>query len=170
VGDPADEDTQIGPLIDQTQADAITAQIDQAVADGAQVLLRGTADGTLVSPTILTGLSPDSPVLRMELFGPVVLIVPFDGEDEAVTIANDTPFGLSGAVHTADVERGVRIAQRIETGMIHVNDTTINDEPIIAFGGEKQSGMGRLNGESAVEVFTTTKWISIQHGRTRFPF
>lgn len=170
VGDPADPDTQIGPLIDQSQADAITAQVEQAVADGAVALLRGATDGTLVWPTVLTGLREDAPILRTELFGPVVLIVPFDGEDEAVTIANDTPFGLSGAVHTADVERGVRIAHRIETGMIHVNDTTINDEPIIAFGGEKQSGMGRLNGESGVEVFTTTKWISIQHGRTRFPF
>ncbi|MDX6348203.1 MAG: aldehyde dehydrogenase [Streptomyces sp.] len=169
VGDPSDPATQIGPLIDQASADTITAQVDQAVAGGAVALLRGTAEGTLVSPSVLTGLAADAPILRRELFGPVVLIVPFDGEDEAVRIANDTPFGLSGAVHTADVERGIRIAQRIETGMIHVNDSTINDEPLVAFGGEKQSGLGRLNGDSAVEVFTTTKWISIQHGRSQFP-
>lgn len=100
----------------------------------------------------------------------MVLVVEFDGEDEAVRIANDTPFGLSGAVHTADVERGVRFAQRIETGMIHVNDGTIADEPVVPFGGEKNSGVGRLNGESTVDAFTTVKWISIQHGRSRFPF
>lgn len=73
-------------------------------------------------------------------------------------------------MHTGDIERGVRVAQRIETGMIHVNDGTIADEPIVPFGGEKNSGVGRLNGESTVEAFTTVKWISIQHGRSRFPF
>src|SRR2546430_11295545 len=82
----------------------------------------------------------------------------------------DTPFGLSGAVHTADTERGVRVAQRIETGMMHVNDGTIADEPIVAFGGEKHSGVGRLGSESTIETFTTLKWISIQHGRSLFPF
>jgi aldehyde dehydrogenase (NAD+) len=169
VGDPADPGTRIGPLIDQQQVDGLTAAVDQALAAGATALLRGPSEGTLMWPTVLTGIPGDAPILRRELFGPVVLLVPFDGEDEAVRIANDTPFGLSGAVHTADVERGVRVAQRIDAGMVHVNDSTIQDEPLISFGGEKQSGVGRLNGESALEVFTTTKWISIQHGRRRFP-
>lgn len=119
---------------------------------------------------MLTGLAADSPVLQQEIFGPVALIVPFDGEDEAVRIANDTPYGLSGAVHTGDIERGVRIAQRINTGMIHINDGTVHDEPIVPFGGEKHSGSGRLNGESMIEAFTTQKWISVQYGRSRFPF
>lgn len=123
-----------------------------------------------MDPVVLGGLLYYAPILQRELFGPVVLVVPFDGEDEAVRIANDTPFGLSGAVHTADVERGVRVAQRIETGMIHVNDGTIADEAVVPFGGEKNSGVGRLNGESTVDAFTTVKWISIQHGRSRFPF
>ncbi|WP_035850341.1 aldehyde dehydrogenase family protein [Kitasatospora azatica] len=170
VGDPKDPSTQIGPLINSTQADSITAQVDQAVAAGARVLLRGNTVGTLMDPVVLTDLPADSPVLRRELFGPVVLLVPFDGEDEAVALANDTPFGLSGAVHSGSIERGVQVAQRIETGMIHVNDGTIHDEPIVPFGGEKNSGVGRLNGESTVEAFTTVKWISIQHGRSRFPF
>lgn len=170
VGDPGDPATQIGPLINTQQADSLTAQVDQAVADGATVLLRGETVGTLMSPVVLTDLAAEAPILRRELFGPVVLVVPFDGEEEAVALANDTPFGLSGAVHTGDVERGVRVAQRIETGMIHVNDGTIHDEPIVPFGGEKNSGVGRLNGESTVDAFTTVKWISIQHGRSRFPF
>lgn len=100
----------------------------------------------------------------------MALLVVFDGEDEAVRLTNATPYGLSGAVHTRDVERGVRFAQRIETGMMHVNDSTIGDEPLAAFGGEKASGLGRLNGEATVEAFTTQKWISVQHGRSRFPF
>ncbi|WP_280674806.1 aldehyde dehydrogenase family protein [Kitasatospora sp. MAA19] len=170
VGDPKDPATQIGPLINTVQADAITAQVDQAVAAGATALLRGSTTGSLMDPVVLTGLAEDAPILKRELFGPVVLVVPFDGEDEAVRIANDSPFGLSGAVHTADVERGVRVAHRIETGMIHVNGGTIADEPGVPFGGEKNSGIGRLNGESTVDAFTTVKWISVQHGRTVFPF
>ncbi|MEJ8636468.1 aldehyde dehydrogenase family protein [Streptomyces sp. NPDC006475] len=170
VGDPADPATHIGPLINSQQADAVTALVDQTVEAGATALLHGGAEGNLVSPSVLTGIATDSPILGQEIFGPVALIVPFDGEDEAVRIANDTPYGLSGAVHTADIERGVRIAKRIETGMIHINDGTVHDEPIVPFGGEKHSGSGRLNGESMIEAFTTQKWISVQHGRSRFPF
>lgn len=170
VGDPKDPGTHIGPLINAVQADAINAQVDQAIAAGATALLRGVTAGSLMAPTVLTGLAEDAPILQRELFGPVALLVPFDGEDEAVRLANHTPFGLSGAVHTADIERGVRVAQRIETGMIHVNGGTIADEPGVPFGGEKNSGVGRLNGESTVDAFTTVKWISVQHGRAPFPF
>ncbi|WP_405013832.1 aldehyde dehydrogenase family protein [Kitasatospora sp. NBC_01539] len=170
VGDPLDPATDIGPLINTAQADSITAQVDQAVTEGAEVLLRGSTVGTLMDPVVLAGVPHDATILRREIFGPVVVVLPFDGDDEAVTIANDTPFGLSGAVHTGSIERGVALAQRVETGMIHINDGTIADEPIVPFGGEKNSGVGRLNGEATVEAFTTVKWISIQHGRTRFPF
>ncbi|QEU92765.1 aldehyde dehydrogenase family protein [Streptomyces kanamyceticus] len=170
VGDPADPATHIGPLINSSQADAVSAVVDQAVAAGATALLHGGTEGNLVAPSILTDLPADSPVLGQEIFGPVALLLPFDGEDEAVRIANDTPYGLSGAVHTGDVERGVRIAKRVDTGMIHVNDGTVHDEAIVPFGGEKNSGLGRLNGESTVDAFTSQKWISVQHGRSRFPF
>jgi aldehyde dehydrogenase (NAD+) len=170
VGDPADQQTHIGPLINSRQADAVTAMVEQAVESGATALLHGSTDGNLVSPSVLTDIAADSPMLSQEIFGPVALLMPFDGEDEAVRIANETPYGLSGAVHTADIERGVRIAQRINTGMIHINDGTVHDEPIVPFRGEKRSGSGRLNGESMIEAFTTLKWISVQHGRSRFPF
>ncbi|MFF8831708.1 aldehyde dehydrogenase family protein [Streptomyces sp. NPDC015131] len=170
AGDPADPATHLGPLINASQAEAVTTLVDQAVTAGATALLRGTARGNVVTPTVLTGLPDDSPVLTQEIFGPVVMLIPFDGEDEAVRIANDTPYGLSGAIHTGDVERGVRIARRIHTGMIHINDGTVHDEPIVPFGGEKSSGLGRLNGEATIDAFTTYKWISIQHGRSRFPF
>ncbi|MEU6079973.1 aldehyde dehydrogenase family protein [Streptomyces sp. NPDC047108] len=170
VGDPADPGTHIGPLINSLQAEAVSAFVETTVAAGATALLRGSTRGNLVHPTVLTGLPADSPALAQEIFGPVALVVPFDGEDEAVRIANATPYGLSGAVHTGDVERGVRIAHRIDTGMIHINDSTVHDEPIVPFGGEKHSGVGRLNGDSMVEAFTTQKWISIQHGRSTFPF
>ncbi|MFD9485339.1 aldehyde dehydrogenase family protein [Streptomyces sp. NPDC059991] len=170
TGDPADPATDIGPVINNFQADALTSLVDQALAEGATALVRGRTRGSLVEPTVLTGLPEDSPLLRQEIFGPVVLLLSFDGEEEAVRMANDSPYGLSGAVHTANVERGVRFAKRIVTGMIHVNDSTIQDEPLVSFGGEKYSGLGRLNGDSTVEAFTTQKWISVQHGRSLFPF
>src|SRR4051812_10163443 len=133
AGDPRDPETVIGPLINSTQADAVNGVVEQAVREGATVLLRGGVDGNLVEPVVLTGLPADSPVLRQEIFGPVALLIPFDGDEEAVRIANDTPYGLSGAVHTGDIERGVAFAHRIDTGMIHVNDGTVHDEPLVAF-------------------------------------
>ncbi|WP_329560163.1 aldehyde dehydrogenase family protein [Streptomyces uncialis] len=168
TGDPRDPETHIGPVINDFQAEALTNLVDQALTEGATALLHGRTIGNLVEPTVLTGLPDDSPLLRQEIFGPVALLLPFDGEDEAVRIANNTPYGLGGAVHTADTERGVSFARRVETGMFHVNDSTIHDDPMVAFGGEKQSGLGRLNGEATVEAFTTWKWISVQHARPPF--
>ncbi|MGW2029513.1 aldehyde dehydrogenase family protein [Streptomyces sp. NPDC001811] len=170
VGDPRDPETVIGPVINTAQANAVSGTVEQALAEGATALVRGTATNNLVGPTVLTGVPAGSPLLRQEVFGPVVFLVPFEGEEEAVRIVNDTPYGLSGAVHTADVERGVAFAKRIDTGMFHVNDGTVHDEPIVPFGGEKHSGLGRLNGETTLEAFTTVKWISVQHGRSAFPF
>ncbi|MEU6405576.1 aldehyde dehydrogenase family protein [Streptomyces sp. NPDC046985] len=170
VGDPRDPQTVIGPVINCAQASALTGVVEQAVAEGARALLRGEASGTLLSPSVLTDLPADSALLRQEVFGPVAFLIPFDGEEEAVRIVNDTPYGLGGAVHTADVERGVAFARRIDTGMFHVNDGTVHDEPLVPFGGEKHSGLGRLNGEATVDAFTTIKWISVQHGRSAFPF
>ncbi|MFF8709888.1 aldehyde dehydrogenase family protein [Streptomyces sp. NPDC015184] len=170
TGDPRDPETRIGPVINTFRADALTALVDRAIADGATALVRGRTRGNLVEPTVLAGLPEDSPLLSQEIFGPVALLMAFDGEDDAVRIANDTPYGLSGAVHTRDVERGVRFARRVVSGMFHVNDSTVQDDPLVAFGGEKFSGLGRLNGEATVDAFTTQRWISIQHERAVFPF
>ncbi|MGW1004133.1 aldehyde dehydrogenase family protein [Streptomyces sp. NPDC002520] len=170
VGDPRDPETVIGPVLDSRQANAISGTVEQALAEGATALVHGATDGNLVEPSVLTDVPAGSPLLEQEVFGPVVFLVPFDGEEEAVRIVNDTPYGLSGAVHTGDVERGVDFAKQIETGMFHVNDGTVHDEPIVPFGGEKHSGLGRLNGETTLEAFTTVKWISVQHGRSGFPF
>ncbi|EFG64871.1 aldehyde dehydrogenase family protein [Streptomyces sp. SPB074] len=164
TGDPADPATQLGPVIDSFHAEALTALVDEALAEGATPLLRGRTVGNLVEPTILTGLSPHSPLLRQEIFGPVALLVPFDGDEEGLRLTNDTPYGLSSAVHTGDAERGVAFARRVEAGMIHVNGTTMEDDPMAAFGGVKRSGIGRLNGAASVDAFTTQRWISVQHG------
>ncbi|MER7841575.1 aldehyde dehydrogenase family protein [Streptomyces sp. NPDC096040] len=169
-GDPRDPQTIIGPVINSQQAESISATVEQAIAEGATALVHGTTTDNLVEPSVLTDVPAGSELLRQEVFGPVAFLIPFDGEEEAVRLVNDTPYGLSGAVHTGDIERGVSFAKRIDTGMFHVNDGTVHDEPVVPFGGEKHSGLGRLNGETTVESFTTLKWISVQHGRSGFPF
>ncbi|MEV2216873.1 aldehyde dehydrogenase family protein [Streptomyces sp. NPDC050997] len=169
-GDPRDPETVIGPLINSSQADAVSGVVEQAIAEGATALVHGTQTDNLVEPSVLTDVPADSALLQQEVFGPVVFLIPFDGEEEAVRLVNDTPYGLSGAVHTGDIERGVAFAKQIDTGMFHVNDGTVHDEPVVPFGGEKHSGIGRLNGDTTADSFTTLKWISVQHGRSGFPF
>lgn len=170
VGDPKDPTTVIGPVINNRQADALKHLVETGIESGATVALKGKMQGRLIEPTIFTDVTPSMTIAQEELFGPVVCIMPFEKEEEAIELANDTRFGLSGAIHTANIERGVEMAKKVHTGMIHVNDITINDEPIIAFGGEKQSGIGRLNGEWSLDEFTTLKWISIHYGQRQFPY
>lgn len=170
TGDPADPSTVIGPLINTKQVAALESQVEAAISAGARALARGTSEGNVFAPTVLEGVSPGDDVARCELFGPVVLIMQFDDDDQAVRMANDTAFGLSGALHTRDLTRGVRMARQLSTAMVHINDSTIGDEPIIPFGGEGESGIGRLNGQASIEAFTTTQWISVNHGRPTFPY
>ncbi|MDQ0352304.1 aldehyde dehydrogenase (NAD+) [Alkalibacillus filiformis] len=170
VGDPREEDTIIGPLINKRQVETLENTIEKSIEEGAVPLVRGEVKGNVVTPTILTDVSPNMSVANEEMFGPAVAVTTFESDEEAIEIANASDFGLSGAVHTANTERGAELGKRIETGMIHVNDGTINDEPIVAFGGEKMSGVGRLNGSESLEAFTTKKWISIQHKKRQFPY
>lgn len=170
TGDPSDPQTIIGPVINHRQADTLEKLIAQGIEEGAVPLVKGKISGRLVEPTVLVNVKPEMTVAQEELFGPVVCIIPFETEEEAIDIANDTRFGLSGAIHTSNVERGVEMAKKVQTGMIHVNDVTINDEPIVAFGGEKQSGLGRLNGSWSLDEFTTMKWISVNYGQRQLPY
>jgi vanillin dehydrogenase len=170
VGDPRDETTVIGPLIHQKQVDTLQSQIEAGISGGARVLLRGEVDGLLVHPTVLADVTQSMRIAHQELFGPVALLMPFDTDTEAVEIANNSPYGLSGAVHTRNLDRGTQLAKHIHTGMVHVNGTTIADEPAVPFGGEKQSGLGRLNGDASLDAFTTWKWISVHRGRRQYPY
>ncbi|MFF2154985.1 aldehyde dehydrogenase family protein [Paenibacillus chitinolyticus] len=170
TGDPSDPQTIIGPVINNRQAETLEKLIASGIEQGASALVQGKITGRMVEPTVLVNVRPDMAVAQEELFGPVVCIIPFETEADAIEIANDTRFGLSGAIHTSNLERGVEMAKKIHTGMIHVNDVTINDEPIVAFGGEKQSGLGRLNGEWSLDEFTTLKWISVNYKQRKFPY
>ena len=113
--------------------------------------------------TGLDHVTDDMPIAANEIFGPVAAIIRFKDEEEALKIANSKDFGLSGALHTTNIEKGVAFARKVETGMIHINDQTVNDEPNVPFGGEKGSGIGRFNGEFILEEFTSLQWVSLQH-------
>ena len=170
VGDPRKADTDLGPLNSPRQTENYLKQVQRGIDEGATVALRGKAEGNVVSPTIFADVKPDMWIAQNEMFGPAVCVLPFDTEEEGVRIANNSPYGLSGAIHTRDAEHGSELAKQIESGMVHVNDGTINDDPLIAFGGEKASGVGRLNGKWALDEFTTWKWISVQHKTRHYPF
>ncbi|MBY6538150.1 aldehyde dehydrogenase family protein [Rhodococcus sp. BP-349] len=170
TGDPADPDTQIGPIINDAQVESILDRISRAESDGAEIRVRGERSGPagrVVGPHLVLGTNGVATAAE-EVFGPVATVIRADGEDDAVRIANDTEYGLSSAVFSRDVERAVRVATRLDAGMTHVNDTTINDEPNTAFGGEKNSGIGRFGGEWAIDEFTTDHWISVQHTPRRY--
>ncbi|HEY1271915.1 MAG TPA: aldehyde dehydrogenase family protein [Terriglobales bacterium] len=170
VGDPRDPQTELGPLISRRQSEGFAKQVQRGIDEGARAALRGKVEGNMASPTVFADVRPDMWIARNEMFGPAVCVMPFETEDQAIQIANDSAYGLSGAIHTRDAERGAELAKRIESGMVHVNDGTINDDPNIAFGGEKASGVGRLNGKWALEEFTTLKWVSVQHKPRHYPF
>ncbi len=170
VGAPsADRDHVIGPLINDKQVARVKAQIDDAVAKGAKVELGGGVDGRFVEPTILTGVTPEMMIYSEETFGPVVPVIPFRSDDEAVAIANDSEYGLSSGVITSDENRGLAIANALDTGMCHINCSSVNDEPHVPFGGAKASGVGRHGGRWSTETFTETRWITLERGGRPYP-
>ena len=170
MGDPNDPQTAIGPITSPTQLAKIQAHVDDAVSKGAKVLAGGRSRGPYFEPTLLTNVTPQMRCYYEETFGPVVVLTPVKNADEAVRLANDTSFGLSAAIITGDPKRGMALAERIQSGMVHVNDSTVHDEPHAPFGGIKGSGLGRHGGRAAVEAFTEIRWISLQTERRHYPF
>lgn len=170
VGDPSEDDTIIGPLINQKQVERAIQLVEQTLKEGATLIHEGKVEGNLIYPYILGDVKNDMAAAQNEVFAPIAIIIPVDSEEEAVEVANGTPFGLSGAVFSGSIERGINVARKIKTGMIHVNDQTINVEPNVPFGGEKYSGLGRYCGEWAIDEFTTVKWVSVQKQPRSYPF
>ncbi|RLQ98120.1 aldehyde dehydrogenase family protein [Falsibacillus albus] len=162
-GDPTEKDANVGPLINRGQVNRILKDIEKSVKQGAKVMVGGKVDGNVIEPTVLTDVKNDMPIAENEIFGPIAALISFNSDEEAIEMANASPYGLSGAVHSSNIEHGTNVAHQIYTGMIHVNDQSVNDEPHMPFGGEKDSGLGRFNGEWVLEEFTTLKWVSVQH-------
>ncbi|MFL1897187.1 aldehyde dehydrogenase family protein [Aquimarina sp. 2-A2] len=170
-GNPMDQEVIIGPLINTDQVARIQKDIEASTKAGAKIILGGNAKDALLEVTILDHVTDDMPIAENEIFGPVAPIIRFKTEEEALNIANSKDFGLSGALHTKDIEKGTAFARSVETGMIHINDQTVNDEANAPFGGEKGSGLGRFNGDFVLEEFTRLQWVTVQHERRDYaPF
>ena len=171
VGDPMDEGTVLGSLIEESALTRCTTYVDGAVADGAVVAtggrrLREDSGGWFYAPTVVTNVREDMPIAREEIFGPVTVVIPFDGVEDALRIANDTDFGLAANVWGRDLDDVLFLARRIKAGTVSVNGYSEGDIST-PFGGYRQSGFGgRDNGMEAFEQYTETKtiWISLQRG------
>ena len=160
VGDPSDEDTQVGPLSSAAATERLTQQVQRAVEQGATLVSGGTSEGNFVTPGVLTGVTPDMDVHHDELFGPVAVVYRVGSEDEAVTLANDTPFGLGSYVFSTDEEQALRVADRIDAGMVFVNVVNA-DGAELPFGGVKRSGTGRELGRLGADEFVNKKLIRV---------
>jgi acyl-CoA reductase-like NAD-dependent aldehyde dehydrogenase len=169
VGDPTDPETQIGPMIDPAALARMQALVDDAVAKGAEVVAGGGAEGPCFQPTVLFGVTPEMRIYAEESFGPAVSVIAVDGEDEAIAVANDTDYGLAAAIFSGDTAGAMELAQRVESGICHINDATVHDEPQMPFGGVKDSGWGRFGGRAALEEFSELRWISVQSLPRQYP-
>ena len=168
-GNPRDLGCPIGPIINGRQLEKIRTQVEDARDRGAKVLAGGTSNGNFFDATVLTEVTADMQVYSEETFGPVAAVITAADDDEAIAIANDTEYGLSAGIITADEERGLEVARRLHTGMAHVNDSSVNDEPHVPFGGMKSSGLGRHGGRASVDTFTEIRWITLERGGRHYP-
>ncbi len=169
VGDPREMGNCIGPIINETQLGKIRAQVDDAVASGATLLCGGNNDGLFFEPTVLGNVTRDMRIFREETFGPVAPILRAGSDEEAIEIANDCDYGLSAGIMTGNEERGLSIAQRLRTGMAHINDSSVNDEPHVPFGGIGASGLGRHGGKPGIDTFTELRWVTLERGGRHYP-
>ena len=173
VGHPLDPDTEIGPLIHPSHLEKVMSYVDAARDEDATIAAGGVLAGDLgpgnyLRPTLFSNATNAMKIAREEIFGPVLTVVPFSTEEEAVTLANDTPYGLAGYVWTADSGRGIRMAENLEAGMVWVNSENNRNLPS-PFGGMKQSGIGRDGGDYSFDFYMETKNICIAHGTHRIP-
>ena len=164
VGDPARQQVSLGPIIDKRQRDKIHGLVTESVRAGAHATAGGSYEGLFYRPTVLTDVTPNMPAYADEVFGPVAPVIRFSSLDEAVALASDTPYGLSLGILTRDVMQGLELASHIPSGIVHINDQTINDEAVAPFGGLSASGTGaRFGGaEWNIDAFTETQWVTVR--------
>ena len=163
VGNGVDDGVDVGPLVEEKAVTKVEGLVDDAVSRGAEVLTggtRGDGPGFFYPPTVLTGVSPESELMTTEIFGPVAALIPFDTDEEAVTMANDTEFGLVSFVMTENLDRALTMSERLQAGMVGINVGVVSN-PAAPFGGVKQSGLGREGGTTGIEEFLETKLVAI---------
>ena len=170
AGDPRSGPAVIGSMVDEAPARCVMDLIEDAIGKGAVRVAGGERVGTVVPATVLDHIGPTMRIYTEESFGPVVSVIRADGVEEAIRLANDTEYGLAAAVFGRDVARALTVAQRIQSGICHVNGATVHDEAQMPFGGVKSSGYGRFGGQAGIAEFTDLRWITIETGPQRFPF
>ena len=169
AGNPRDH-VVLGSLVNEAAAEKMDELIADAKAKGATIAAGGSRQGTIVEATIIDNVTPEMRIYSEESFGPVKSVMRVKDEAEAIRVANDTEYGLSAAVFTRDIQRGMKVAGQIESGICHINGPTVADEPQMPFGGVKDSGYGRFGGKAAIAEFTDLRWITIEDPNQHYPF
>ena len=169
AGNPRDK-VVLGSLVTLASAEKMDGIIEDATAKGGTILAGGTRDGSIVAATVIDNVTSDMRIYQEESFGPVKPIIRVKDDAEAIRVANDTAYGLSAAVYSADISRAMQVADQIESGICHINGPTVGDEAQMPFGGVKDSGYGRFGGKAGIESFTLTRWVTIEDPAQHYPF
>lgn len=169
AGNPR-EHVVLGALVTPDAAAKMDALMDDAKAKGGAIVAGGTRDGSVVAATLIDNVSADMRIYSEESFGPVKSIIRVKDDEEAISVANDTEYGLSAAVYSQDIQRALSVADRIESGICHINGPTVGDEAQMPFGGVKESGYGRFGGKAGIDAFTSIRWVTIEDPHQHYPF
>jgi benzaldehyde dehydrogenase (NAD) len=171
VGNTVEQEVGLGPMINSRQLERAVALLDEAVAGGARVVAGGSTEGPFFRPTVVADVSRGSRLWNEEIFAPIAPVLAVRDDEEAIAVANDTPYGLVNSVLTRDSARGIRVARRLRAGMVHVNDATPQDEALAPFGGMGQSGLGgRSGGDANIEEFTERRWLTVNSEPVHYPY
>jgi acyl-CoA reductase-like NAD-dependent aldehyde dehydrogenase len=170
AGKPGEQGAALGAMVNAQAAKRVADMVADAVAKGGRLTTGPcSVDGSIMQPALVDGATPDMRLYQEESFGPVVTVLRVDNDDEAVRLANDSEYGLSAAVFSCDIPRALAVAKRIQSGICHINSSTVADEAQIPFGGVKGSGYGRFGGKAAIAEFTDLRWITIQTTHRHYP-
>lgn len=170
VGDPHRQPVALGPMISAKQLERVQRIVHESVRMGARLLAGGTHEGPFYAPTVLADVMPQMPVFREEIFGPVIAVTAFGSDDEAVALANDTEYGLSAGIYSADIGRAMALAERLHVGLVHINDQTVNDDGTMPMGGRGASGNGsRHGGPANWDEFTQWQWTTLRRTPPTYP-
>ena len=169
AGDPREGKTPLGAIVNMEAAKHIQDLVDDAVSKGAKVPAGGKGEGLIMDSTVIDQVTPAMRIYGEESFGPVTTVVRAKDEEDAIRIANDTEYGLSACVFSKDIARALKVAKRIQSGICHINSSTVQDEAQMPFGGVKSSGIGRFGGKAGIAEFTDLRWISIETDHGHYP-
>lgn len=169
AGAPTDKHSILGSMVDIAAAERINELVDDALSKGAELLAGGRQEGSIMQATLLDRVDSSMRLFHEESFGPVAVVLRASGDEELLALANDSEFGLSAAIFSRDTSRALALAQRVDSGICHINGPTVHDEAQMPFGGVKSSGYGSFGGKAAVEQFTQLRWITLQNGPRHYP-